>query len=187
MPDLDRSVRAFESRYGLTAIAGGRHPGVGTANAIVPLGGSQYLELISVVDRAEAERAPLRGRVLAALDAGATFAGWAVRSDDLEATRRHLPLGAIADGARERPDGVRLQWRTAELGGGALPFLIEWTSPGHPGGDGPARPVRRVVLQDPTGAVRLLLASSELDVQVDVLDGDPPRLLQLELDGVTIR
>jgi glyoxalase-like protein len=180
-------VRAFESRYGLTAIAGGRHPGVGTANAIVPLGGSQYLELITVVDRSEAERAPLRGRVLNALDSGAIFAGWALRSDDLEAAGATLRLGDLAGGARDRPDGIRLKWRTAELGGGALPFLIQWTSSEHPGAAGSPRPVRRVVLQDSTGAVRELLASIDLDVQVEVRDGDPPRLLEVELEGVTIR
>jgi glyoxalase-like protein len=180
-------VRAFESRYGLAATAGGRHPGVGTANAIVPLGGSQYLELITVVDRAEAERAPLRSRVLTALDSGATFAGWALRSDDLEAAGRLLPLGDIAGGARERPDGVRLEWRTAELGGGALPFLIEWRTPEHPGRGGVARPVRRAVVQEASGEVRELLSRADLDVEVELQAGAPPRLVALELDGLTIR
>ena len=180
-------MRAFESRYGLAASVGGRHPGAGTANAIVPLGGSQYLELITVVDRAEAERAPLRGPVLTALDAGATFAGWALRSDDLEAAGAHLPLGGIAAGARDRPDGVRLEWRTAELGGGALPFLIQWRSPEHPGGrEGPRR-VRRVFVEDAGGAVRELLSRVDLDVEVVLQPGAAPRLVAVELDGLTIR
>lgn len=43
----------FEDRYGLTAIEGGRHPGWGTANRLVPLGAA-YLELVTGVDEAEA-------------------------------------------------------------------------------------------------------------------------------------
>src|SRR5262249_37141247 len=47
--DLAESARRFETEYGLTALVGGRHPGVGTANMIIPLG-SEYLELIAAVD-----------------------------------------------------------------------------------------------------------------------------------------
>jgi Glyoxalase-like domain len=36
-------------RGGLEVIDGGVHPGIGTANRIVPLGG-QYLQLLGVVD-----------------------------------------------------------------------------------------------------------------------------------------
>ena len=39
--------------YGLDATVGGRHPGWGTANWIVPLGDA-YIELIAVVDEEEA-------------------------------------------------------------------------------------------------------------------------------------
>ena len=46
---LDEAGRWIEERHGLTSIQGGRHTGWGTANRIVPLGGS-YLELIAVVD-----------------------------------------------------------------------------------------------------------------------------------------
>ena len=38
---------------GLTVLEGGRHPGRGTANLIVPFG-RQYLELLCIVDEDEA-------------------------------------------------------------------------------------------------------------------------------------
>ena len=46
--NLDAAQAQFEDRYGLTTIEGGRHPGWGTANRLVPLGAA-YLELVTVV------------------------------------------------------------------------------------------------------------------------------------------
>jgi Glyoxalase-like domain len=64
VPDLAAAARVLEEEHGLTAIEGGRHPGWGTANRIVPLGDS-YLELVAVVDAGEAARSPF-GRWVAA-------------------------------------------------------------------------------------------------------------------------
>src|SRR5512142_3281084 len=52
--DLDRAAARLEREHGLASYAGGRHARGGTANRIVPLG-SQYLELMAVVDPARAE------------------------------------------------------------------------------------------------------------------------------------
>src|SRR5207253_9345067 len=43
--DLAAAARELEARHGLASIRGGRHPGWGTANRIVPLG-QTYLELV---------------------------------------------------------------------------------------------------------------------------------------------
>jgi hypothetical protein len=48
--DLEEGARRLHERFGLQSVAGGRHPKMGTANMIVPLG-LQYLELIAIVDR----------------------------------------------------------------------------------------------------------------------------------------
>src|SRR5713226_7446514 len=77
--DLAEGKRRFETEYGLRALEGGRHPGVGTANMIVPLG-SAYLELIAVIDAAEAGRAPTGRLISQTISAGRTFATWAVRT-----------------------------------------------------------------------------------------------------------
>ncbi len=52
-PDLVAAADEFEVCYGLASVEGGRHPGWGTANWIVPLGDSN-LELVAVVDQVEA-------------------------------------------------------------------------------------------------------------------------------------
>jgi hypothetical protein len=129
--DLDRASRELAEAHGLTALTGGNHPGRGTANKIVPLGGD-YLELITVVDRDEAARND-HSFVLHALDRGWRFAAWALRSDDLEADAALFRDAGVAtvgplDGSRQRPDGSVLRWRSLHPAGRdlAMPFLIEW-------------------------------------------------------------
>ena len=46
--ELAEGACRFEERYRLRALEGGRHPGIRTANMIVPFGSSN-LELIAVV------------------------------------------------------------------------------------------------------------------------------------------
>lgn len=162
--DLAEAGRKFETAYGLRALEGGRHPGVGTANMIVPLGDT-YLELIAVVDQEEGRRSPTTRRISRAVEDGRTFATWAVRTDNLDALREHLlahglELAPPVAGARERPDGVTLRWRSQMLvtpgDPSVLPFVIEWqVPPGQHPGQAPvahpskARGIRTVRLGDP--------------------------------------
>ncbi len=176
--DLDVAARTLREEHGLVAVAGGRHPGRGTANMIVPLGDS-YLELIAVVDRGEAGGRPTSMRVARAVEQGRTFAVWSARVDDLDGARaalaaRGLELPDATAGARLRPDGVELRWRMQELVPDArfspLPFLIDWALPPelYPGAL-PARHARRVHgvagvrLSDPEPAGHALLLASLLD------------------------
>jgi hypothetical protein len=140
--DLEPAAERFQDVYGLVALPGGRHPGVGTANMIIPLGHT-YIELIAVVDPTEAAAFPRSARVAEAAREGRPFAAWAARTDDLSAVReaylgRGEELPRIQPGARTRPDGVTLEWRSQELSSGlepsVLPFLIEWHVPAgmHP-------------------------------------------------------
>ncbi len=136
VPDLDDAAATLQARFGLTSLPGGRHPGWGTANRVVPLG-SAYLELVTVVDRAEAAGSAFGRWVLAMLGDG-PVCGWAVRTEDLDAVAARLALDVVP-GSRQTGTGRWLRWRTAGVGQAstepALPFFIEW-EPGTvlPGG-----------------------------------------------------
>lgn len=124
--DLEAAASEVERRHGLTSVEGGRHEGLGTANAIVPLG-KTYLELVAVVDEAEAARSEFGSWVAAG--ERPRLLGWCVRTDDLDSVAGRLGL-TVADGARARPDGTVLRWQMAGLERSAeepsLPFFIEW-------------------------------------------------------------
>jgi hypothetical protein len=136
--DLDAGGRWFEQAHGLASYAGGVHPGWGTANRIVPLGGS-YIELIAAVAPA-ARESPFGRRVLEAGDRKPL--GWAVRGPVNEIARRlDLP---VSEGSRRTAAGETLRWRFAGFEHAAtepcLPFFIEWAPATRlPGEGGNAR------------------------------------------------
>lgn len=198
---LDKAADDFASRYGLLGHPGGRHPGRGTGNWIIPLGES-YLELITVLDDAEAVKFPTSSRVRRALDERRSFAAWAVRTEDLEASLASFAAPGsppasleIVEGRRRRPDGQELTWRSAELVPdgefSVLPFVIEWQAsaelypgaapPSHPSG---ARGFTSIVVSDPQPerarlGLEHLLAN---DFQYSVEQG-PSGVLEVVLDA----
>lgn len=204
---LDEAVRRLHDRFGLQSIAGGRHPKVGTANMIVPLG-SQYLELIAIVDPAEAAGSLLGRRVSRALKDGKTFVAWALRTQDLDAVRGKLQaagwdLPPVTEGSRKRPDGQVLSWRTQNVDSSAnlsaIPFVIEWRIPDglHPGQTlaahrGGVTTLRRVVVgaRDPHRVreqLELLLGASDLyDVRQAGADGVQELVLEDENGEIVI-
>lgn len=107
---------------------GGRHPGWGTANRIVPFG-HEYVELVAVVDREEAAASEFGRPVMEAVASGQGLMGWAVATDDLQGIARRLNL-EVTSGSRTRPDGSTLRWQLAGVGHAlaarGLPFFIEW-------------------------------------------------------------
>jgi catechol 2,3-dioxygenase-like lactoylglutathione lyase family enzyme len=128
VPDLATGIRDYEG-LGFTVIAGGEHPG-GTHNALIAFADGAYIELIAFQDPS----APSQHRWRRFLDAGGGLVDFALGSTDLamdvaRLTAAGLPYAPM-DGARSRPDGVQLQWRSASVSpAGQLPFIIEDVTP----------------------------------------------------------
>jgi hypothetical protein len=133
LPDARRRLEAL----GFAVLEGGRHPGRGTANLIVPLGG-QYLELLAVVDETEARTSPQGRPVVAALSArGPGLARWSVEPVDLEATAARVG-DPVERRQRTLPDATAVRWRSVAVDRAwAEPWrcaFMAWDSPDmHPG------------------------------------------------------
>jgi hypothetical protein len=126
--DLDDAAAAFEREHGLASVVGGRHPGHGTGNRIIPLGDS-YLELMAIVDDHEATTSPLgtwlRRRLTASGDGPVALC---LRTDDIAAVAERTGDRAFPM-TRTRPDGVELSWHLLALDAAmelGLPFFIQW-------------------------------------------------------------
>lgn len=99
---------------GFAVEPGGRHPGRGTENLIVPFD-RQYLEILAVVDPAEAGASPAGRPVLDALRRrGPGLARWSVEPASIDATSTRLGL-AISRRERERPDGQVVRWQAVAV------------------------------------------------------------------------
>jgi hypothetical protein len=113
------------------------HPRWGTANRLVPLG-SDYLELLAVVDPGVAATSVLGRRLLDLTRDGDRWFSVCVADDEIEATAARLGL-AVEVGERTRPDGKVVAWRGAGIDDEDRPldrpFFIAWDVPPsmHPG------------------------------------------------------
>jgi hypothetical protein len=121
--DLDDARQEMEN-LGFRVAAGGRHPGRGTANLIVPFGDA-YLELLAVLDRAEAAASPQGRPVLDALGVrGPGPARWSLETDDIEGVGHRVGL-EVESRRRVRPDGETVAWR-------AVGVDLAWREPWRP-------------------------------------------------------
>jgi hypothetical protein len=183
-PDLDRGVEEIEKRLGVRATPGGRHPGMGTRNALIALGPTSYLEIIAP----DPDQAPPSEPRPFGIDALATsrLAAWAANGRDLErlasdAARQGVRLGEVIARSRQRPDGVLLSWRFTSpwivIADGIVPFFIDWGESSHPAASA-ARGASLVALRaehpDPAGVRRMLEA---LGLDLPVSPGPKPALI----------
>ena len=168
--DLDRAAASIEADFGLEAISGGRHEGLGTHNRIVPLGGG-YLELLAVADRAEALGSELGRRLLGHLDAeGDGLLVWCVAVDDVE--REAERLGTAVTGVAREGLTARLTGLEEALTEPSLPFFIT-RDPGvpDPGAGGDAGGITWVELAGDRERVERRLGDGELPLRY--ADGPP--------------
>jgi hypothetical protein len=116
---------------------GGVHPRFGTRNAVLPLPGGTYLEVVEVLDHPASDKAPFGQAVRARTELGGGWMGWVVAVSDMSSVEKRLGREAV-NGNRHRPDGVELKWKQLGVKGlqadPQLPFFVEWeTEPGnHP-------------------------------------------------------
>ena len=136
-PDLAEGRRHFETRMDAQPAYGGEHPGEGTANCVLGLGASTYLEILGrdpaqSADRLDPELRPLTGDGLY---------HWAVGGIDLDllaerARKAGLDGGALVPGGRKKPDGSWLGWTCFGIRnhgfGAQVPFFIDWMESEHP-------------------------------------------------------
>jgi hypothetical protein len=132
--DLDRGMREFESRTGVRPKRGGEHPGRGTRNALVALGGGRYLEILAptAAPQSTAPRDPRLEHV------ELTLVGWALQTRAIAKIVEQVRSAGIdiqtpTLGSRRAPDGTLLAQSAAVDQLGVTPFFIEWsTDTPHP-------------------------------------------------------
>jgi hypothetical protein len=152
-PDLEATVAEFTRRTGVTPAPGGAHPGLGTRNHLVGLGGRSYLEIVGP-DPEQPEPAGPRPFGVDRL-AGPAVPTWAISPPDLAAAiaaaraRGHDP-GPVRPMSRRTPDGTLLRWRLTDAASGLVPFLIDWGDSRHPATSGlPVTPLLTVSASTP--------------------------------------
>jgi Glyoxalase-like domain len=166
--DLRAMQRALESA-GIPSEYGGPHANHATEMALTSFPDGSYLELIAIQPEAEAAAlaaTPWRR----CMEGNAGPCGWAVRPADIAAETERLRKTGVAvtqpaKNGRRRPDGVQLDWETAQVGSGNgdfFPFLIHDFTPrerrAYPGGKPTAASY--------TGIAKVVLSVENLDAAI---------------------
>ena len=177
VPDLDAGIAFLEAKTGVRAVVGGVHPKTGTRNALLSLGTGQYLEILAT-DPAQRDVREARVVQLERLTAPRMFT-WAAATRDIEGLERKvraagIETSGVVAGARSKPDGNVLRWKTFSVGGhdgNVVPFVIEWDRASrHPSLDSPGGcAVRELRLEHPDPAtVNRLLEALGLHVRASL-------------------
>lgn len=131
--DLGKSASELAELLGCVLQPGGSHTRLGTANYLMSLGGSHYLEVIGP-DAGQPK--PERPRPFGIDDLEKPgLVTFAVSAGDIDQQCRDAIAagydpGRVLDMSRKTPDGELLAWRLTPGGrdtcGGTVPFLIDW-------------------------------------------------------------
>ena len=188
VPDLEAAVDDLERRTGVRAMAGGSHPGRGTRNALIGLGGNAYLEILAPDPAQPAPEGP-RWLGVDGNARGPRLSAWAVRTADLAGVARRaeaagVRLGNVVAGSRRREDGTELSWRLTDprevLEDGLVPFFIDWGSSPHPSASAPGGIVLAALRGEhprPGDAATLL---GNLGLELPVTKGEPALIAVLQ-------
>ena len=166
--DLGAMRRALKSA-GLPDEYGGPHANHATEMALTSFADGSYLELIAIQPQAD-PAAVAANQWHRCLEGNGGPCGWAVRPADIAAEGKRLRAAGVAvtdmmKSGRQRPDGVRLEWETAQVGSGNgnfFPFLIHDFTPR----ERRAYPTGKPTAAAFTGVVKVVLAVNDLDAAI---------------------
>jgi Glyoxalase-like domain len=164
--NVEAMEKALSSVSGITAQYGGPHSNHATEMALASFADGSYLELIAIQPKADPT-------ALAAhywhkfMEADAGPCAWAIRPADFNVEVERLRKAGIAvtdprRAGRTRPDGVQLDWATAQVGptnGGFFPFMIHDFTPR----DNRAFPSGKPTTTEFTGIAKVVIAVRNLD------------------------
>jgi len=163
------AMQAALAGIGIKSESGGPHSNHATEMALTSFPDGSYLELIAIQPNAD-PAAVAAHEWRKSLEGNAGPCAWAVRPADLKAEVARLKAAGVAvteprKNGRKRPDGVQLDWETAQVGPGNgtfYPFLIHDFTPrenrAYPGGHPTAT--------DLTGVIRVIIAVRNLDAAI---------------------
>jgi Glyoxalase-like domain len=132
-PDLDALRQAFTD-IGMTPDFGGPHGNGVTQMALVAFEDQSYIELIAPIKSGVIEGSEWAKFMAGEVGTCAWAAGTNVLSQNIDRLKKAgISVGEPKRGSRKRPDGMALEWVTAQVGpgtpGSVLPFIIEDQTP----------------------------------------------------------
>jgi hypothetical protein len=167
-----KNLEAMEkalSQAGIPSQYGDPHSNKATEMALASFPDGSYLELIAIQPKADpAALAAHEWHKFMEADAGPC--AWAVRPPDFLAEGARLLVAKVAvsearKNGRKRPDGVQLDWETAQVGptnGGFFPFLIHDLTPR----DNRAFPTGKPTTTEWSGIAKVVIAVKDLDAAI---------------------
>jgi hypothetical protein len=164
-----QAIRKALDAAGIRSEYGGPHSNHATEMALASFPDGSYLELIAIQPKADpAALAAHYWHKFMEADAGPC--AWAIRPPDLSADVERLRKAGIAvtdprKAGRQRPDGVQLDWETAQVGptnGGFFPFLIHDFTPR----DNRAFPSGKPTTTEFSGVVKVVIGVRDLDTAI---------------------
>ena len=176
-PDLAAAVPVVAARCGVQPVRGGSHVDRGTANFLLGLSPTSYLEIVGP-DPDQPEPALPRPFGIDDLDR-TRLVTWAVHPPSPDAvvaraTAAGSDPGELAAMSRRTPAGDVLRWRLTPARG-VIPFVIDWGETPHPARSLPTIGLRSLTIRHPDPA-RVEAQLAALGVTASVEPADRPAL-----------
>jgi len=186
-PSAEIAKKYINTRFGIVPEYGGEHPGIGTCNYLLSLGGTQYLEILApagpkTTAGSDSEHALVEACRVLESPRPHTFC---VAVRDFEKLAQTLQANNIEVSApikmqRQRPDGALLKWELLTCFdcsfGAVFPFFIKWGDCEHPAKSAPGGcSLQSFVVQHPRQE-ELAEIFAAIDLPVAVQESQEPGL-----------